>query len=222
MPANNNAIICFDFETGGVDHQVHEPLSLAAIAIDPRRLVQYPNGEFKETLMRPPGDEKDWKIEAKALEINSIKIEDVRNAMPRAEVWKEFARFVNKYNPKGLPTSAPIPAGQNIKNFDLHIAERLCRENNILNRDKKPFLFNQRNQLDLVDITFLWFENNDELANHKMDTLRDYFSITKDGAHSAMVDVKQTADLIVRFMKLHRKLFPSIPFKGSFAKPSTN
>jgi DNA polymerase III epsilon subunit-like protein len=49
-----------------------------------------------------------------------------------------------------------------------------------------------------------------------MDNLREYFGIDKDGAHDAIKDVKDTADIMIRFMKLHRNVASKVKFKNSF------
>lgn len=63
---------------------------------------------------------------------------------------------------------------------------------------------------------FLWMENNKDVANYKLDTLREYFGIPKDGAHNAIVDVKHTAAIISRFLKFHRNIASKTNFKGVF------
>ena len=49
-----------------------------------------------------------------------------------------------------------------------------------------------------------------------MDTLREYFGIDSSNSHDALKDVKDTAEILIRFLKLHRKLFAKIQFKDSF------
>ena len=58
--------------------------------------------------------------------------------------------------------------------------------------------------------------HNQDLKSYSMDSLRDYFGISKDGAHDAIKDVKDTAEIMIRFMKLHRNLASKIKFKNSF------
>jgi hypothetical protein len=41
--------------------------------------------------------------------------------------------------------------------------------------------------------------------------------LSKEGAHDALKDVKDTAEIMIRFLKLHRKLGEKVKFKGSFA-----
>jgi DNA polymerase III epsilon subunit-like protein len=69
-----------------------------------------------------------------------------------------------------------------------------------------------------MNIVFLWFENNQDLSSYSLDSLREYLGISKDGAHDAIKDVKDSAEILIRFMKLHRKLSRKILFKDSFGK----
>ena len=68
----------------------------------------------------------------------------------------------------------------------------------------------------MINLVFYWFNHNNELKSYKLDTLRDYFGIAKDGAHDAIKDVKDTAEILIRFLKLHRNLSEKIKFKGAF------
>ena len=67
-----------------------------------------------------------------------------------------------------------------------------------------------------MNVVFYWFEGNNELKNYTLDNLRDYMGLSKEGAHDALKDVKDTAQIMIRFMKLHRNLSDKIKFKGSF------
>jgi DNA polymerase III epsilon subunit-like protein len=68
-----------------------------------------------------------------------------------------------------------------------------------------------------MNLVFYWFENNNDVKSLSLDNLRDYFGISKEGAHDALKDVKDCAQILIRFMKLHRKLGSKIKFKGAFA-----
>ena len=116
-----------------------------------------------------------------------------------------------------LKFTAPIAAGYNIHRFDLQIVERLSKKYNNLNKESRSNLFFMRDVVDIMDVMFLWFENNQDLTSYTLDNVRDYFSIPKEGAHDAIKDVKDTAEILIRFMKLHRRLSHKILFKDSFA-----
>ena len=64
----------------------------------------------------------------------------------------------------------------------------------------------------------LWFDNTTVVPNYKMDTLRDFFGLSKANAHDALTDVIQTSDIILHFLKLHRSIFPKIKFTDAFRK----
>ena len=53
-----------------------------------------------------------------------------------------------------------------------------------------------------------------------MDYMRDYFGMdqtSKDNAHDALQDVKDTANLMIKFLKLQRNLLKKVKFEKSFA-----
>jgi DNA polymerase III epsilon subunit-like protein len=67
-----------------------------------------------------------------------------------------------------------------------------------------------------MNVIFYWFESNSELKNYTLDNLREYLGISKEGAHDALKDVKDTAEILIRFLKLHRNLGKKVKFKDSF------
>jgi DNA polymerase III epsilon subunit-like protein len=211
---NRNHIVVFDFETGSVNPQTCEVLQIAACVIDARRLELFPD-TFNAYVK--PLDES--KVEAEALKVNKIDLTSLRDKPTIDAVWPTFVNFVNKYNKKpGNGWEAPIAAGHNIKNFDMIIAERLCNAYGFVDkRDSKWNIFNKRFVIDTIDMLFPWFENNVEPADAKLDSYRDYFGISKEGAHNALVDVKQCAAIIQRFLRFHRKIAQKTSFKGAFA-----
>lgn len=84
-------------------------------------------------------------------------------------------------------------------------------------------LFSTRREVELEDQIFQNFWFSDELPNEKMDTLLEYFGIEPDGAHDALVDVRNTGLLIMKFLKMQRSVRlatnrdgePIIKLKGS-------
>ncbi len=101
----------------------------------------------------------------------------------------------------------------------MHIVNRMCKLYGPLdNKTKTPILFHGRDKLDLMLLCFLWFENNKDLDNYKLDTLRDYFGLSKENAHNAEQDVKDTALILGRFLKFHRNMAAKTTFKNAFQK----
>ena len=210
---NNLDIICFDFETTGLRHDYHDVIQVAGKAYNCRSLEAYPpdNGEFV-SLMKPLYFDR---IDEGALRVNKITRKELEGAPDQKVVWNRFVEWVGRYNPKGSAYMAPIAAGKNIRNFDLKFVETLNKLHCL--QGEKTVLFNNRIQLELEDFMFSWFENSKDLPNLKMDTLRKYFGLSTKGAHSALVDVSQTGELLMRFLRLHRSLqkTQNIRFKGA-------
>jgi exonuclease I len=206
--------VVFDFETGGKNPRTCEPLQLAAVVLDSRSLEIKPNSEF-QIYMKP----LDWNnVEQEALDINKISRQTIEDkGVNQKEAWNSFTSYISKYNKKKTFWGAPIAAGHNITGYDLIIVDRLCQlYGPIDSKTKESQLFHGRDKLDLMNLCFLWFENNKDVANYKLDTLRDYFGLSREGAHNAVVDVKQTALLLSRFLRFHRNLAAKTTFAGVF------
>ena len=133
--------------------------------------------------------------------------------------WKMFTDYLYKYHTRSSKKSqfsAPIAAGYNIYRFDLPIIDRLSKKYGNTNKENKTDVFFPRDVIDIINLVFYWFEHNSELKSYTLDSLRDYFGISKDGAHDAVKDIRDSAEILIRFMKLHRRLANSIKFKDSF------
>ena len=225
---NYNKICVFDFETDGTNPEKCSPVQLAAIMVDPINLEIIPNSEFNCNF-KPECMEQDPQFEYKTdildfhAKVKGCSKDDVYKewqGYPKQSVaWKMFVDYLDKYhsrNSKKSQFSAPIAAGYNIYRFDLPIIERLSRKNKNVNKEGSSNIFFPRDVIDSINLVYYWFSHNNELKSFKLDTLRDYFGITKDGAHDAIKDVRDTAEIIIRFLKLHRNLAEKIKFKGSF------
>lgn len=201
-------------ETTGKYPLIDMPTEIAAKVYNARSLEPVKDGEFHSICKPPP----DIIIQQEALDVTGIKREDIEKAPLLEVVWLQFVDWVLKFNPKKNKWDAPIAVGHNIKGFDIPIANRCCER--FCKKKGETILFNTFKMVDSLDILFLWFENSNELVNMKMDTVRPYFGLSNDGGHRALADVKATGDLVMRFLKYHRKLMGQNPqkFKGAFAK----
>ena len=225
---NYNKICIFDFETDGIDPKACSPVQIAAIIIDPLKLEIVPNSEFNiffkpETL----ANNEDYVYQTDILDfhakVRGCKKEDILNQWKQypsqEQSWKMFINYLDLYHSrtsKKSQFSAPIAAGYNIHRFDLHIIERLSSKFGNLNKEGRSSIFYPRDVVDIMNLVFYWFENNNDLKSYTLDSLRDYFGISKEGAHDALKDVKDCASILIRFMKLHRNLSNKIKFKDSF------
>lgn len=225
---NYNKICVFDFETDGTDPNECSPVQLAAIMIDPLSLEIIPDSECN-IFLKPEPLEKDDKYEYQTdildfhAKVKGCAKENVLqqwiNYPNQQHSWKVFTEYLMKYHTrtsKKSQFSAPIAAGYNIYRFDLKIVDRLSKKYNNVNKENTSNLFYPRDIIDIMNLVFYWFEQNNDLKNYSMDTLRDYLGISKDGAHDALKDVKDCAEILIRFLRLHRKMSTKVKFKDSF------
>lgn len=181
---------------------------------------------YFESLMKPLDFDA---LEDRALEINGKTKEMLEAAPLTSVVWEQFATFCAQYNLGGKSDgfSAPLAAGYNINNFDMVIVQRLCETYKMLNKEGKQSIFNNVYTHDLMPIVTHWFNGQKEPTRYNMDALREYFGISKEGAHDALKDVYDTAAILCRFMKLTRTLQepdrkPRIRFQNAFKVVATN
>ena len=217
----NRDIIVFDFETGSRNPHKTQPTQLAALALDGRnfRLKGTFNSEIKPIL----NDEKAIEagldpIEDEALRITGKTRTELHKAPSLKSVWNKFTKFVDQHNWKGTQWFAPIPAGFNIVGFDMVIINRLCKQfgpyDEKANRQK---LFNMIFKIDVMDNVFMWTEGDPSVKSISMDSLRERMGLSKDNAHDALQDVKDTANIMIKFMKTHRAVYQNLKIDKAFA-----
>ena len=230
--ANNQKICVFDLETDGSNPDVCSPVQIAAIMVDPVKLSIVDNSEFniniKPELLEAnseyaysDSDVLDFHAKVRGSTKESI-LQSWHSYQKQDHGWNMFVSYLEMYHlrthgGKKSCFSAPIAAGYNINRFDLRIIERLSKKYNNLNKEGKTSLFYPRDVLDVMNLIFYWFEGNNELKNYTLDHIRDYLGIDGTGSHDALKDVKDTANILIRFLKLHRKLTGKVKFKSSFA-----
>jgi DNA polymerase III epsilon subunit-like protein len=225
---NNNKICVFDFETDGSNPDFCSPVQIAAVMIDPVSLEIIDGSEFNVNF-KPEVIEQNENYEyttdildfhAKVRGCSKADILKQWQQYPKQEYsWQLFINYLQNYHTRSSRKSqfsAPIAAGYNIHRFDLRIIERLSSKYNNLNKENRSDIFYPRDTLDIMGLMFYWFEASNELNSYSLDTVREYFGISGEGAHDALKDVKDCAEILTRFMKLHRNLSSKVKFKNSF------
>lgn len=228
MP-NFQKICVFDLETDGADPDKCSPVQIAAIMIDPLKLEVIPDSEFNISIKpealhdNPEYDYADSDVLDFHAKVRGSSKDDILKSWQSYQKqdlgWRMFTSYLEMYHTRSDRKScfsAPIAAGYNINRFDLRIIERLSKKYDNLNKEGRSSLFYPRDVIDLMNMVFLWFEGSNELKNYTLDNLRDYLGISKEGSHDALKDVNDTADILIRFMKLHRNVAKKVKFKGSF------
>lgn len=225
---NYNKICVFDFETDGSDPRVCSPVQIAAVMIDPIKLEIISNSEFNINFKPEVIEENenyeyqtdilDFHAKVKGCSKDQV-LSEWKQYPKQSHSWEMFVNYLDKYHTrtsKKSQFSAPIAAGYNIYRFDLPIIDRLSAKYSNTNKEGKSDIFYPRDVIDCINLVFYWFEHNNDLKSYSLDTVREYFGIDKEGAHDAIKDVKDTAEIIIRFMRLHRNLSSKIKFKNSF------
>lgn len=217
----NRDIICFDFETGGRDANTCQPTQIAAIALDGRNLKL--KGTFNSEIRAEVDDEKAiaaglGPIEEGALKVTGKTREEIAKAPQLKTVWKKFTAFVDKYNWKGTPFFAPIPAGFNIIGYDMKIINRLCKEFGPWDEKRgEQQLFSKVYKIDVMDNVWMWTEGDPSVKSISMDSLRERMGLSSENAHDALQDVKDTANIMIKFMKTHRAVYRNLKIDKAFA-----
>jgi DNA polymerase III epsilon subunit-like protein len=224
----SNKICIFDLETDGVNPNVCSAVQIAAVIVDPIKLEIVKDSEFNimlkpESLELNPNHEYDNDILNFHAKVRNCSRDDIlcswKEAMPQKQAWSLFCGYLDKYHSrtsKKNEFSAPIASGYNINRFDLKIVNRMAQKFNTVNKENDSNIFYPRDVIDIMNLLYYWFMYLEDVKSISLDNVRDYFSISKDNAHDALKDVKDCADILLRFLKLHKNLSQKIKFKGAF------
>lgn len=213
MALNDNYIIVYDFETCSAKPQTTEITQIAAQVIHPETLELGPTFNSECSVLDVS------LIEEGALEVTGKTREGIASAPHPKVVWGEFVAFVQKYNRSATKSAykAPISAGWNIDGFDSKITERYCQQYGPIDKKKNcQALFSSVYSIDLMKIFWLFAENTNDIENMKLTTILEFLGLSSEGAHDALVDVRNTAKVLSRTMKLFRNWYPRISFAGAF------
>lgn len=227
--ANNQKICVFDLETDGKDPNVCSPVQIAAVMVDPVKLEIISDSEFNINLKPAALDQnasyayEDSDVLDFHAKVRGCAKDDILESWksyPKQEAgWKMFTSYLEMYHIRSDRKScftAPIAAGYNINRFDLPIMQKLSVKYKNVNKEGNSSLFYPRDVIDVMNLIFYWFEASKDLKSYSLDNLRDYLGISKEGAHDALKDVKDSAEIMIRFLKLHRKLGAKVKFRDSF------
>lgn len=216
----------FDFETGGKDPSKCEIIQIGAQILDRNSFKV--KDEF-QTLMKPEDFDA---LEDEALRVNGLTREQLADAPEASVMFPTFATWIQKHNIRKDKGSfgAPIPVYWGGDRFDMTIMDRYCEKFGYW--DKKwanQSLLNPIFTFDVMKHMWFWTRTNPELKNLKLVTVLEWMGVPKEeiekGAHDALWDVKWTANIAIRLLKVgvhltnmnedgHRRL----DMKGCFAK----
>jgi DNA polymerase III epsilon subunit-like protein len=225
-----NKICVFDFETDGKNPKECSPVQLSAVMVDPFKLEIIDKSEFNiflkpdklvNTELDNPYTDSDileWHGKVKAISAEKV-LSDWKQYPDQKQAWGQFVSYLDKYHLNGGRKSqftAPIAAGYNILKFDMTIVNRLSVKYDNVNKEQETCLFHPRDKVDLMHVLFMWTSYISEVKSLSLDNMRDYLGLSKDNAHDAIKDVKDCADILIRFLRLHKDLSKKIKFKDAF------
>ena len=216
-----NNICTFDFETDSTNPEICSPTQIACVMINPYKLEVIEGSEFFSKV-RPLDIDKDDYLDQKRLETikfhcrnRNITQEELLEEWKKSPhldiVWKQFENHINKYNKGGTSYGAPWPSGANIINFDLPIAERLNNKYKV----KKMF---GHEVIDLRHLFLFWLVWDSSQRSRSMDNMCKYMGISDEDAHNALRDVRVSAKMVIKFLQLHKTLYPRIKFRNCFVE----
>lgn len=124
-----------------------------------------------------------------ALRINGFKdrLDEIKKAKPTSEALKDFINWLPKQK-NGRPKF--IPAGQNVR-YDIDMLNHACMRNGV------NFQI-ITNPLELLSFSLLYFGLKDTqiVANYRLTTVASALNINTENAHSALADVRMTAECL--------------------------
>ena len=223
-----NKICVFDFETDGSNPNICSPVQIAAVIVDPIKLQLVPNSEFNimlkpDKLEEDPAFGYDNDILGFHAKVRGCSQENIlqgwRESMPQKQGWQMFIDYLDIHHcrtSKKSQFSAPLAAGYNINRFDLKIVQRLSSKYGNTNKENESAIFYPRDVLDIMNLVYYWFYSVEDIKSLSLDNVRQYLGISGDNAHDALKDVKDCADILLRFLRLHKNLSSKIKFKDSF------
>ena len=221
----------FDFESDSPNPFDCQPTQLACIMVHPYTLNIIEGSEFN-SMMRPIDiDDETYYLEhQKTIEWHAKNqhktgqqvFADWKAAPPQKQVWQTFTEYLEKYNSsqsRKTIYSSPLMCGYNILGFDCIIIDRLAKLHGNIGKDGRNNLFFSRDKIDIMLYCFIFFEGLREPSGYSMDVLREFLGINPEGGHDALKDVKDTAEIFIRFQKLARRISAKTKFRNSFKIP---
>lgn len=218
-------MICYDFETGGLNPNRCQITQLSAIVLNPRTFEPIDGAVFNAEV-NPIWDEEKAvslgldPVAQEALDKTHKTKEQLQKCSTIDIVWKEYVEFVKRYKTGKTNWNNPVPVGFNIINYDSVIINRLCKEygpyDEKYNTQK---IYHPTYQIDIMHDIWRWTDNakiND--SNSKsLDSVRDWLGMSKEGAHDGLNDVLDCCELIRRFMLRYREFYAKTKFAGAMA-----
>ena len=201
---NKNNFCVLDFETGASNPHTAEITQIAAVILNHKSLKIIDTFEAK---LKPENMDA---LEDGALQVTGLTREQIADFPDTSIIFPTFANWLLKHG-KNNVYNAPIPMGYNILGYDMIILNRYCKKYKIGWDEKRQSqkLLSQVYSFDLLHHMWFWMENNQDIEKLKLTTILEYMGAEAEkiaGAHDALQDVKNTAEIIIRLFNMQRHM----------------
>lgn len=227
MPINKNYFCVFDFETDAIPIETLNPIQLSALIIDPLTLDIVEDSEFNSGICPKEIEDPNYYDNHKSTidfhcRNKKCSVDEFLNelkAFPSEKVvWDNFTQYLKKYSTGSGIWNSPIPVGMNIFRFDLLIVDKLCKKYGNVTKSGEQNILCYRDAVDIMKIFFLWWESHpDPPPSYSLDNVLPYLGMSTEGAHDSLVDVRNCAQVFIRFLKFFRAHSKKTKFRNSFS-----
>ena len=189
---SNRDIIVFDFETGGRDPNTCQVTQLAALAIDGRNFRL--KGEFNSEVWAETDDKKAEKKGLGPIEDGALKV----TGKTREQIAK-----------------APKPKA---------VWKKFCAFVDKYNWKGTSFFAPIPAGYNILGYDMIIVDRlckDPSIKTRSMDSIRERMGMSSENAHDALQDVKDTANLMIKFMKTHRAVYRNLKLEKAFANGNT-
>jgi DNA polymerase III epsilon subunit-like protein len=215
---NYENFIVFDLETSGINPETAQIVQVGAVCVDARRLEIIGGSEF-DVLIKPLYGEECTKAGLQELTDGAIKIHKKDHTLLAEKGVSldtgisNFVSYVNSYNYAKTKWKSPIACGYNSNNYDIPILKR------DLARTNQNYPFHPSISVDVMQLLFLFFENDKNVSRLSADSLiRKHMGWKDKGeSHDALGDVIMTAEVLIKSLRLIRKAVGTVKFENCFA-----
>lgn len=186
-----------DCETVGLDPQIHSPIEIS--------IYRLSNDEQKTWCLKPLNFET---IQADALRVNGVKIEDLRGQTAEGreryqDPNKVLIEIENYLAEDGMRSEERLLLGHNA-NFDRNMLIELWKKCG----SAGTFPFNSKYVLDTMTCELLInFAKGTEAEGYSLKNLVKLYGVVNTKAHSAAADTKATVDVFRRQIDMVKKAF---------------
>lgn len=218
--ANYNYLAIVDYETGGKNSNLCQPMSMACCIIDPVRLEILQSGDFY-SLIRANWDEEWCKANnvevpgEEALNITKLTREDSEKAPSWQEVHTRFEEHIKKFYTGTGVWKAPLFCGFNCQ-YDMTILNRAAKQFGSYDKEYcKQGLFHPIHEIDVMRVFFLLVEQRKGWFSVSLDNIRKAMGISLTNNHNALIDCRHTGAILIKWLKWYRKVSQTVKLEDS-------